>query len=576
MKSIPWPCLVLVAALLAAGHPAAAPAQDPAPVVAPVPSTLPDPGPAAAAPAPAPSAEWAPAGEALQSLEALQRALAIKETEEAALRDQMAVATDDMTREDLRRRLQELRDDIAEQRRQFDGFAMDIDLSPFSPQEETSFDWQEQVGKLLEPILAEFENATAESRVIGQLRSQTEDVRKRRDLAGEAVANLQQLLRQAASPELRARLDNRLQTWTRLRDQLENEFAALDLQLQSRLSARESVLDQTTAYARNFFRTRGLNLLLGILAFCAVFFAFRFGEVIVRKLRRKGTEKRFSSRLTALLFHIFSILGGLAAMMLVFNMAGDWFLLGIVIIFLFGVGWASINTLPQQVETIKLMLNIGAVREGEFIVYDSTPYQVESLGLSARLHNPCLDGGIRRLPVKYLAGMTSRPAGRDEPWFPCESGDWVVLSDGQFGQVASQTPAAVRLALPGGGAVTYPASGFLALHPRNLSGGFRIASTFGIDYRHQADAPAGIPVVMRDKLRAGLPAVVGEDRLIDVEVFFSRANSSSLDFTVWADFAGAAAPDWERLPAAIQRLLLEACTEHAWIVPFPQLTLHQP
>ncbi|MBN1270582.1 MAG: hypothetical protein JXB04_13410 [Kiritimatiellae bacterium] len=100
-----------------------------------------------------------------------------------------------------------------------------------------------------------------------------------------------------------------------------------------------------------------------ILAFCVVFFGFRLGEYVVRKLRRKGTEKNLTSRVTTLLFHILSILGGLVAMMLAFNVAGDWFLLGIII-FLFGVGWASINTLPQQVETINLMLNIGGARGG--------------------------------------------------------------------------------------------------------------------------------------------------------------------------------------------------------------------
>jgi hypothetical protein len=100
-------------------------------------------------------------------------------------------------------------------------------------------------------------------------------------------------------------------------------------------------------------------------AFCAVFFGFRLAEFGLRQLRRKGSEKKFGSMLTALLFHVISVLGGLGAMMLVFNLAGDWFLLGIIIIFLFGIGWASVNTLPRQVETIKLMLNIGAVREGK-------------------------------------------------------------------------------------------------------------------------------------------------------------------------------------------------------------------
>lgn len=523
-----------------------------------------------------PLADPATAGQnTLQSLEALQRALVMKEAEAVSLQTQLTAATDDLQREDVRRRLQEVRAAIEEQRRQFDGFAADVDLNPFSPQKSTKFDWQEQVGKLLEPILAEFENATAESRVIGQLRVQLGDVRKRRDLAAQAVENLGILLAQPASPELRARLDARRENWKRILEETGNEFSALDLQLQSRLAARQSVLDQTTGYAKNFFKTRGLNLLLGIAAFCAVFFGFRLGGYAVRKLRRRGTEKKFSSRLTALLFHVFSVLGGLVALMLVFNVAGDWFLLGIVIIFLFGVGWASIKTLPQQIETIKLMLNVGAVREGEFLVYEGTSYRVDSLGLAAHLDNPRLDGGTRLLPVKYLVGMTSRPVGGHETLFPCEKGDWVALADGQTGQVVSQTPASVQLAVPGGERIVYPTPAFLGLHPQNRSAGFRVESTFGLDYRHQAIATTEIPSKMKAKLQTELPALVGAENVLDIQVFFSCANSSSLDFAIWVDLTGAAAPRAGRIPGAIQRILVDACNANGWTIPFPQLTVHQ-
>ena len=535
------------------------------------------PGPARGAPPVAAVPDYLhPEQNTLQSLEALQRALALKEAEAARLQEQLTAATDDMQRDDFRRRLLEVRTAVDEQRRQFDGFAVDIDLAPFTPQKDTRFDWQEKLGQLLDPILAEFESATAETRVIGQLRSQIEEVRKRRDLAGKAVTNLEALLAQSASPELRARLAERQTTWRSILEESQNEFSALDLQLQSRLVGRQSLLDQTTGYAKNFFRTRGLNLLLGVLAFCAVFFGFRLGDWAVRHLRRKGTEKRLGSRVTALLFHIFSVLGGLAAMMLVFNLAGDWFLLGIVIIFLFGVGWASINTLPQQIETIKLMLNIGAVREGEYLVYDGTPYQVEALGLSARLRNPRLEGGIRILPVKYLVGMSSRPVGGQEALFPCAKGDWVALGDGQAGRVVSQTPATVELVKNGGEHVVYPTSAFLGLSPRNQSGGFRLTSTFGVDYRHQAESTTVIPAKMKEKLLAELPQAAGAENIVEIRVFLACANSSSLDYTVVADLKGAAAPAATPIAGAIQRILVDACNDNGWTIPFPQLTVHQP
>lgn len=263
-------------------------------------------------------------------------------------------------------------------------------------------------------------------------------------------------------------------------------------------------------------------------------------------------------------------------MMLVFNVAGDWFLLGIVDIFLFGVGWASIKTLPQQIETIKLMLNAGAGREGEWLSYEGTPYRVDSLGISAHLNNPRLDGGTRLLPVKYLVGMNSRPIGAYEVLFPCAHGDWVSIPGGPTGQIASQSPATVQLAVPGGAQIAFPTADFLGLQPHNLSSGFQVESTFGLDYRHQTIATTDVPAKMRARLQTELPDVVGPDNVADVQVFFSCANRSSLDYSIWVDLKSAAAPRSLLVPGAIQQILVDACNGNGGIIPFPQIAVHQP
>jgi hypothetical protein len=261
--------------------------------------------------------------------------------------------------------------------------------------------------------------------------------------------------------------------------------------------------------------------------------------------------------------------------MIVFNVAGDWFLLGIVIIFLIGVGWAGIKTLPTQVETIKLMLNIGAVREGQALIFDNCVYRVDSLGFSAKLSNPHLEGSARLLPVKYLVEKTSRVPGSNEQWFPCEKGDWVELSDGVIGRVKSQTPGAVELELFGGARATYATPEFLALHPKNLSTGFRVETSFGIDYKHQPVATTTVPQAMKSKIEQGLKKEFDVASIKNVSVLFANASTSSLDYSVVVDVAGDAAPLIREVRAALQRLLVEACNENGWEIPFTQLTLHQ-
>lgn len=511
----------------------------------------------------------------LESLEALERALDAKESQVDQLQQTLVAAQDEVTRQESAQKLRDAKGEFEEQRRQFEEFAVEIDLRPFTKEVETSFDWQQELGKLLKPIMAELENATAESRAVGELRAAISDMSERKDLASEAVDNLEALLAETPSPALTSRLTKRLSHWKRIESDASNRHTALDLQLQNRLAERQSMLDETTGFAKNFIRTRGLNLLLAIGTFCIVFFGVRALMSLLTKMKRGKQEKNFTSRLTALLMHMLSIVGGLVAMMLVFNMVGDWFMLGIIIIFLLGLGWASINTLPAHVETVKLVLNIGMVKENERVEFEGVPYNVEALGLSARLVNPLLDGGERVFPVKALVGYHSRVPGEREEWFPTRTGDWVELSDGKMGRIAYQNPSSVQLVELGGAQTVYSTAAFVALNPKNLSTNFRVLSTFGIDYKHQAIATTEVPGKMQAKLESGLPSSLGKGKLLNVDVFFHAAAASSLDYEICVDVDGAAAPSLPIIKNAIQQILVDACNENGWEIPFTQITVHQ-
>ncbi|MBK1646402.1 hypothetical protein CKO25_17470 [Thiocapsa imhoffii] len=525
-------------------------------------------------PAPAPFAHPLETREyaALQSLEALDKALSSQERQVNEIQRRLIAAEDDVTRQALADDLRESREQLADQRLQFERFALEIDLRPFMGVTEQPFDWQEELSKLLKPILAELESATAESREIGNLRAELKQVRERKELAEQAVARLERLLGEAPSEALRLRLEERLEYWQRIARDSANNYTALDLQLQNRLEQRQSVLDETTAYARNFFQTRGMNLVLAVTAFSVVFFGVRaISSLVSRLLVSRATDQaagaRFSGRLTTLLLHVFSVLGGLIAMMLVFNMAGDWFMLGIIIIFLIGIGWASIKTLPSQIETVKLVLNIGTVREGERLEFNGVPYHVEVLGFSVRLVNPRLDGGVQELPVKALVGLHSRPHGAEEAWFPTYRGDWIELADGRIGQVVRQSPSAVHLGELGGADVVYPTAVFVGLCPRRLSERFRLVSRFAIDYQHQALAASEIPARMQERLVEKLPEVVASDRIQAIRVHLESVADASINYLIHVDLKGDAVPDSPRIKDAIQRLLMGVCHEHAWRLP---------
>ena len=54
----------------------------------------------------------------------------------------------------------------------------------------------------------------------------------------------------------------------------------------------------------------------------------------------------------------------------------------------------------------------------------------------------------------------------------------------------------------------------------------------------------------------------------------AAAGASSLDVEIILDLKGDAAPRYRELERALQRLGVEACNAHGWVIPFGQVTVH--
>ena len=179
------------------------------------------------------------------------------------------------------------------------------------------------------------------------------------------------------------------------------------------------------------------------------------------------------------------------------------------------------------------------------------------------------------MPLRDLIPLSSRPFSPKEPFFPCEKGHWLLLADGTFGRVIRQTPEWVQLVLLGSSVKTFPIADFLSQAPQNLSLGFRVQQTFGVDYSHQAIATAEIPSILNERITFGLYQLLGAEKVVNISVEFANAGASSLDMAVLADFSGDAAAKFNHVSRAIQRICVDTCNEHGWIIPFTQITMHQ-
>lgn len=485
-------------------------------------------------------------------------------------------SSSDTEKESLTFELKKLDKQLNDYTRDFERIATGIDVGLFAEKKVEAFDWKNELVSLVEPGIKEIKRLTVRARYKTKLKDERSYYHDLIPVAEEAVNNITQLMSQSKDRELKKKLKNLLPEWQGVEKQIQNKLEIVGMQLAEMESEEKSIIETSRTSVKNFFRTRGLFLFIAVIACLGVFFFLRlFSRILVRFIPGYTSKYRpFHIRVLNLFFKIFALFLTLFVLVFVFYVVEDWVLLSLTIIFIMGVGWAAKNTLPQYWHQSRLMLNIGAVREGERMVHHGVPWLVKSINVFSELENPYL--GVKlRLPIEELLDKTSRPFHKKEPWFPCKRNDWVILADGTRGVVTNLSHEMVELVQRGGSHKTYQTGDFLALSPLNISVNFRLKIPFGISYDLQKESTGSVLEILESYIDAQIDKEGYKKSLANLRVEFQQAGGSSLDMVVIADFKGDMAPLYQRLSRAIQRWCVDACTLNNWEIPFPQLTIHK-
>jgi hypothetical protein len=360
-----------------------------------------------------------------------------------------------------------------------------------------------------------------------------------------------------------------LAEWNKQLTFMQSELQSAELQLEKLERSEATLAEASQSYLKAFFQARGLYLIEALLVVIAILLVSRLSyRAMVRLIPGYRAEHRsFRLRLLDLLHRMLTSVLVILGPMVVFYLVEDWVLFSLGILLLLGIGLTLRQALPRYWQQIQLFLNVGSVREGERIDLDGLPWLVKQINIFSILENPAA-GICQRVRIDDLVDLKSRPFRKDDPWFPCLRGDWVLLSDGQRGKVTGISQELVQLVERGGAHRTYQTMEFLALSPLNLSRNFRLKETIGITYNRQVESVSTIPDLLREHVEKRAAE-------LNLRVEFERANTSSLDIVVIADFDGVLADLYNRLRRSLQRWCVEACTQYHWEIPFTQLTLHQ-
>ncbi|MEM7268835.1 MAG: hypothetical protein AAF401_06245 [Pseudomonadota bacterium] len=473
-------------------------------------------------------------------------------------------------------RVAEIKAELSQLDAQIGAVATGVSTQEYGADGEQAFDLNAEAQKLVEPFIAMLRDATENARQIERLRRDLSEAQRREALARRALDTLSPIESLASEETMVATLAETRGFWEARANAQSDLAAALQQQLDDRLSDRGDTRAAAGQAASSFVRERGLSLAYGFGAFVLVFGVMRLIHRAASWLRTSRRIRRsLATRLANLIFTAITPVFAVGAMLTVFNARNDWLLLGVFGVMLLALIWIGIKMIPEMIDQVVLLLNLGAVQEDERVIFDDTPYLVKRLDFYTDLENPALDGAEFTLPIKDLLGLHSRPSGHDEPWFPTARGDWVRLADETAGQVIGQTPDIVEIQIPGGAVVTYATGDFLAQTPQNLSEGYRSEVEFGVSYRHQTEAPDKLMEQLREHVRSGLLAIVPQDQLRDVAVELMEAGDNAIIYEVEADLVGAAAHRFEDVERELARLCVDACNKFGWEIPFPQMVVHR-
>lgn len=512
----------------------------------------------------------------MELLRSMHESIERKQDKLRGLRLELRVSDSEEDKKALEERITALQQDINDDLLEFYSLASGEELQNFQTELKSDFKLSEQIETILAPLLRELSEFTQRPREMDLLRTRIQFKQERLPAVEAYLQRIDTLMEKTQDLELKERLTEVRAQWEEVKATLENDLQLARYKLEQLKSDRRSFSSTLGKTLESFFKTRGKNLLLAGLTFLAVFFLLRWLHSTLFKLPKfKSLEKHsFAFRLFNLTFVFFVVATSSAAALALLYAAGDWLLLVIFFILLFSIIWSAKEGLLQYWEEIKLVLNVGGVREGERIIYRGIPWRVQRLNYYTRLENPELAGGPIRVRLRDLIDHVTRPFAPDEPWFPSRKGDWVLLNDGTYGRIVQQSADMVRLWLYGSSYKTYQTESYLQQNPIVLSTGFLVRSDFGVDYSLQDIVTTDVPQAFEQAVRSEIEKAGKADALQGLTVDFLQAGASSLDIVIFATVHGSAADSYYVFGRLIQRACVKTCTAKGWTIPFPQLTVH--
>ncbi len=472
---------------------------------------------------------------------------------------------------DLRNRLE-----IAE--KDFIDYAADVSL--FESQELSSAQSKsllDDFQDVVTPLVSSLKRASERPRRIERLKAQIASLNSKLKQADKGIESIEYLLESAEKEDLKQKLSDAKLKVVKYRSDINFRHGILQDQLEEELKSNKSFVQSAEEILRDFFSNKGENLLIAFLTTLVVLLLLFAIEKFILKPYLYVSRFHFISKPIESLYGLMTIVIGILAGLFSLYILDDWFLFTFFLLLLVGIIWSLKHLVVRFMDAIKLMLGLGTIKAGQRIVYEGCPWRVKKIRMNTILENEFLEGGVMNVDITKLMELSSRKMHKDDSLFPTKKGDWVILSDGVYGRVATQTPEQVIVEVNGVTPAFYRTQDYLSLRPQNLSSGFVVEHSIGLDYKHQKQMTDIVEVFSTSI--SGLVAkglVKDKKALKDVNVYFAKAATHSLDIGFEIHFDGALASRYKQILGLVQSSIVEICTKNKYEIAFEQLKVFLP
>ncbi|RLC02779.1 MAG: hypothetical protein DRH34_06785, partial [Deltaproteobacteria bacterium] len=165
----------------------------------------------------------------------------------------------------------------------FERIATGIDIGLFAEKKAEAFDWQDELVGLIKPGIREIKRLTVKARYKAKLKDELSYYQGLSPVARQANQNIARLISQTKDPELKKNLEKLVPEWKSVEKQILNKAEIVGMSLAEIENEEESIIETSQVSVKNFFRTRGLFLLIAVIACLGVIFFLRlFSRAVVR------------------------------------------------------------------------------------------------------------------------------------------------------------------------------------------------------------------------------------------------------------------------------------------------------